>query len=223
MRRYEMRTVFGWVVTVLALAALHAEPALAQMPPDLAGEEFTASDTGTPDIGPGKVTVTSSSCTPTSGHISYIATGPATGPYTGTFWEAGTLRLGGPSQVGTPESGFKEIIDFEAHFVIHSTVPPAVVHGRKTLQENAPGSSFEAFCEPDVAISGGPRDPNAVTYEATIRTRTHRCVDRGLARVSIGATFSPVREETFSESFSTDGQLPVCRQNGRPHGDDDDD
>jgi hypothetical protein len=211
-----MRHAFGCIMGLLVLAT--AQSTLAQPAPDLGGESFQAADAGDPDTQPGTIIVTSFSCTDTAGHVSYIASGPATGPYTGTFWEAGTVALGPPRIF----LAGREVQRFEAHFLIHSSVPPAIVAGRKTIEIPAPIPPAAADCVNDAngtflsaSLFAG------VTYEATIRTQTHTCVDRGSSVVDVVIERSPFRSEGFSESFITDGQAPTCTPN-RGRGTDDD-
>jgi len=187
---------------VLVLVGPGAKPAKAQVqtpPPTLTGESLQADSCRsvvdpTPacvsnDELPGEVTVTSpvdpTECLSISGgdEISYEASGPATGPYPGTFTESGTFTL----------DSERNITSFAATFTIDS--PIGKVTGTKESTQGFSGSlSCLDLLGLRVLILSSPQ--GQVSYEATIVTPTSGTyTDRGTATGSASdSTLFPVNE-----------------------------
>jgi hypothetical protein len=194
------------VLTVLALAGL-PQPALGQVAPDLGGEEWRV---GT-DFG-GTLT-TSWTCEPDRASLTLDASGPATGPYPGTFTEHYEVALGPPL---VAEELTRNATSLTASFTIDS-ITGYHVEGTKTYEPSTPHTGE---CDQRVFGAGGV----VTAYEATI-TAPDGCtyVDRG----SAGADVSSLRPgpESFGEVFLTDGVPPAAVgpcAGGGGEGDDDD-
>jgi hypothetical protein len=211
-----MRTRLGAVLLALVLAALllalvgpMAKPAKSQVvaPPTLDGESLEAQtsngDPSLPDE-PGDVTVTPDTCSEAldAETISYVASGPATGPYPGTFTESGTFTIG--------DGG--AITSFTATFDIDSTI------GEVTGTKSAPNLSGTVTCFNLLgAESLQWNAPQGQTsYEATIVTPSSGTViDRGKTDVHVetikglgaegpGGLFENADVAIFSETFFSD-------------------
>jgi hypothetical protein len=164
------------VATLFAagLAGAAAQQAMAQPPaaPPLTGEFLAAASglagqAGTIDI--------RGNCRPASGRpiITYTATGPATGPYPGTFREAGTATLSQITPIGAPAP----LVAFTARFTIDS--PVGRVSG--TRQLNAAVANY-GICWVETAL-GFPVELNQFvlvsSYEAVISTAAGTCTTAG--------------------------------------------
>lgn len=173
------------VMVMLALVGPLAKTAKAQVvvPPTLQGEALRAqtskADPPVQDFG-GEVTVESSvvctSNSPGAGTIEYVASGPATGPYPGTFTETGTFTIASGG----------DITSFTATFTIDSPIgAPIEVSGTKSAQEvtgavrcanNVLGAEFLTVEAPVAQVS----------YEAEIVTPSSGTfTDRGTTTVAV--------------------------------------
>ena len=196
-----MRTLLA-VTTVLA-ALVAAAPATAQVP-SLTGEDFLARDFEgfpTPDIG--EVDIVGATCNPDgSGSFSFTASGPAAGPYPGTFHESGSLAFGPGPQ------GLAPVTDLHATFTIDSAV--GQVSGTKTLAPVPSGFTGCREVDPERFFAGAA----TATYEATIvLPGGTRCTDSGTAATSATLNdFGPSigRSENFSETFTSTQGAATC-------------
>jgi hypothetical protein len=182
--------------TWTALVLVAAMPAGAA-PPSLDGEIFSNNP------GEGTSTITAASCNPSgTSTFSWSASGPAIGPYPGTFTESGTVTLGPQVSPSTPG----QVLALSATFSIDS--PAGDVTGTKALTG-----------EPDPFVDGGVcvgPDPvlgtaqavnifSGVTYDAVIQTANGSRSDHGTASVNVlfqelgTFTASDFREEFHSE------------------------
>jgi hypothetical protein len=171
--------VLAMAAILLALVGPMAEPAKTQVviPPTLDGENLEALTTEPIDPNeaflpdePGDVTITSSSvdCSATTleGAISYEASGPATGPYPGTFTESGTFTLDSEGN----------IISFVATFTIDSTV--GEVSGTKSAEEISGSVHCATLLGAEVLMLSAPQ--GQTSYEAQIVTPSSGTfIDRG--------------------------------------------
>jgi hypothetical protein len=156
------------------IAGATARLAMAQPPaaPPLTGEEFAAASGLAGQAGTIQIR---GNCTPASGRptITYAATGPATGPYPGTFREAGTATLSHVTPVGTAP-----LVAFTARFTIDS--PVGRVSGTRQLAVLHYG-----ICNVDTTL-GFPVDVNTISaadssYGAVISTAAGTCTTAGSA------------------------------------------
>lgn len=184
-------TQFRALPVLLGLIIMSVGSAYAQAPPqNLSGEILTQGGPGDPN----GVPTTNYSCNPSGvSTISYVATGPAAGPYPGTFTEAGTVTFG-PYTPGTTN-----VTSFEATFTVNS--PSGTVTGTKTM---APVQSLGvAVCFP----SGGQVHVDT-DYAATIATGT--ATDQGYSDTQFNACPDPEQCGTigagtaFFSSFSSE-------------------
>jgi hypothetical protein len=179
-RRPSRLTLFALAFsTVLAsgVAGTAARQAIAQPPaaPPLTGEHLLAGSGLTPFGGTIDIR---GNCTPASGRpiISYTATGPASGPYPGTFREAGTATL---SRITPPSGGLAApLVAFTARFTIDS--PVGRVSGTRQATVNPRGYGF---CYVDTHL-GFPVDINQFlvlesSYEAVISVPQGTCRTTG--------------------------------------------
>ena len=200
----------------LAAGGPLAAPADAQaLPPSLAGENFLAQDGdggGITTIGQVEI---SGDCTPTVPSqftLSYTASGPATGPYPGTFTESGTLTANLVSDGGFFVFGLDTVVTWTANFTIDS--PVGDVTGTKT-QTTVLGSTSYCQNPPAHYVSAGSQ----LTYQATIETPDGRFIDQGDSRAYVQElTCSPFgacgpvafNNEHFDEQFFTStGVVPA--------------
>ena len=190
------------VCVACGIALFAAAPAAAQ-PPSLAGESFVA--TGDlfflpPGATPGEVQV-SGACDPNgTSTFTFHATGPAFGPYPGTFDETGTFTMVGPPVT----EDLLVLTGFQAEFTINSTV--GQVEGTKSFTGAVPGASTTCRAAPLRVFSGlAPTH-----YEAMINTTAGAFATEGEANSSLGyeeaAPGNPLAD--YSESFLT-GTPPV--------------
>lgn len=173
---------------LIGAAALVAPPSQAAgpMPPALTGESLF--DGSTPEL-------SNVDCDPTGQTIEFDTSGPAGGPYPGTFTEHITVVLGPQDNppLGTrPGDSTSWVESFEATFTIHSG--DTTIHGTKTLIDTGgvhyPGSNF-GICFSDAAFPS-PGNPGflytrfltfevGLGYEATIETPSGTFTDTGRA------------------------------------------
>jgi hypothetical protein len=189
-RRRGRRTA-GFVFTMIAVSlglATFAPVALAQtVVPDMTGETFQAQQNFFDPAPVGELQV-NSQCTPTgNATISYTASGPAVGPYPGTFEETGTVLLG-PEGTGPVEQGpeARQVLEFSADFTVDSG--PNRVTGTKSLdpEDVDPATDF-GYCF-DFQTDPPSRHTSVhlyASYEATITTPTGRFGDSGTANVVV--------------------------------------
>jgi hypothetical protein len=182
---------------VIAASALLALPGLAAAQGTLSGEVFS-------DVfGEGDLVITSASCNPTgTSTFSFLATGPATGPYPGTYEETGTVTIG-PQTPGLATA----VLSFTASFTIDSAVGD--VTGTKSFTgPSDPVAAQDGTCL-DASSLGTTRSMNldsaGVTYDATILTADGTFADHGDADVNVleqtlddVLVSSAFREEFFS-------------------------
>jgi hypothetical protein len=213
-RRYTTVLALGLVPALAVVAGVAAQLAIAQAPvaPALTTEHLTAASglsgqAGTIDI--------QGDCRPVSGRptISYTATGPATGPYPGTYRETGTATL---SQITFINLGVP-LIAFTAQFTIDS--PVGRVTGTKQLD---PAGYHYGICNTDTSL-GFPVGINQfhadATYTAVITTTASTCTSQGSANSPVAEQDAPghpnVDFHRFDEYF-TSGTPPVCVATIRP-------
>jgi hypothetical protein len=146
----------------------------------------------------------SGECNPTGNTtLTFTASGPAVGPFPGTFTETGTVTMGAPGTGVLEEDGptAREVLDFDAQFTVDSEL--GQVTGTKSRDPAAPISS--GVCnQPDPSFRVIDLSVTGVDYQATITTSTSTFTDSGVASVgSIHAQGTPSSEETthFVESF----------------------
>jgi hypothetical protein len=182
----------------------------AVVPPDLAGEHF---ETYSPES---SVIVTSRTCDREgTSRLTFVASGPATGPYTGTFREEGTVTLGPHSLRDAEGNPIGRVLSFETAFTIESTVPPATVTGTKTLGD-FPERDMIGFCmdRPLASVADQWSTQNQpLRYDAVIRFGAARFADAGPGRGGLYVnlnTVSPIYDaRVFNEDFFTDLVPPV--------------
>ena len=168
----------------------------------MAGEEFSAVSRVGEGDGPGEVRITAVSCEPGSASVSFIATGPATGPYPGTFVEVGTITAGPRDAENS-----RFTTSFEAEYTIRSKV--GTVKGTKHM--TAPGQFGCSGEGEHTQISVGSI---RTVYQAHIRARSARCFDAGTARTEFG--HFPGDVTAFNEAFETGNNPPACRRGNGP-------
>jgi hypothetical protein len=177
-------------------AAIFAAPASAAVPATLSGEIFSNNP------GEGSSSITSATCNPSgTSTFSFEASGPAIGPYPGTFTESGTITVGPQTLgVGTVQS-------FTASYTISS--PAGDVTGTK---------SFTALTSPGLNSGGCVNDDptyplrfanlnNAgVMYNAQIDTADGTFFDTGRADVNViqRQPLFDLDPEDFREAFFSD-------------------
>jgi hypothetical protein len=184
-------------------AAVFAAPASAAVPATLSGEIFSDNP------GEGSSSITSASCNPTgTSTFSFEASGPAIGPYPGTFTEAGTITIG-PQTPGL----FTAVQSFTASFTISS--PAGDVSGTKSVTgpTNPVLGNAECLDAPDNARAANLNSAG-VTYDARIATPDGTFFDHGATDVNvleqhvIGFDASDFREEFFSDLTAVVGERP---------------
>jgi hypothetical protein len=185
----------GLLASLIAVTAVAAP----QVPaPTLTGETFLG---GLFTAEQSSVTVTSASCNPSgTSSFTYQASGPATGPYPGTYTETGTVTLGPQTIAGTPPNGI--VTSWTASFRI--TSPTGSVTGSKSLVPNGP--QLPGICTdngeffPQRSAATGFQD--ALAYTATITVSGGaQYSDHGFSDASVGEfpTFPPFNQ--FFEDF----------------------
>jgi hypothetical protein len=177
-KEIQMKATRSWrtfalcAVPFLSVGALLASsrPALAAgpPPPPLTNEFLTT-------FGP---TVTAN-CDPSGiSTISFVATGSAFGPYTGTFGESGTATIGPPFGPFAPGP----LLSFHADFLINS--PSGSVSGSKDLGAGPTGPTIGACTSsPDgtMVFRDIFYNPPGVTYHVSITTPNGTFPDQGTA------------------------------------------
>lgn len=172
---------------VIAAVAVLAMPAVATAQSTLDGEVFSQNP------GEGTLVITSASCDPTgTSTFSFFATGPATGPYPGTFEESGTITIG-PHLSSTIGAA----LTVTAFFTIDS------VNGDVTGTKSFTGPSDTIASQGGLCLDAGQtlRSVNlnsaGVTYSATITTSSGTFHDEGDADIN-------VLEQTLASLFLSD-------------------
>ncbi len=160
----------AWVGTMPALAA-------PVPPPSLLGESFTV-----------MAAITGASCTAGAGSFSFVASGTAAGPYTGSFRETGNATIGGAAQ-NSWTAGF-EIRSPQGH------VTGTIVHG------GVPFGFAGYFCAP--AGTGTFYVVHTqFFYQASIHGHGGRFRDSGSGNFEILATLpGPSGSGDFQEFFN---------------------
>jgi hypothetical protein len=222
-----MTTSFRVGLAVLALlSTLATGPAAAadgsgsssSEPAPLTGEVLITSD---PGLEPGTSEVTGTCNQPFGGsEFSFVVTGPAIGPYPGTFREVGSFTLGPP--------GFP-ITSFEAEFWI--TSPEGTVHGFKTRRDVTSPVMGVGVCGGFVftgAQAGAVDFQTPVRYIADITTTEGTATDRGESFVTYDdIQLRPPLVEgqgfAFDESFESTSFSGDEDDDGGDDDDDDDD
>jgi hypothetical protein len=222
------RRVLGITIgSSVAVLTLSVPAAAAQVvpPPTLSGESFAAGLFTTP-AGLGSIVVTSASCNPAgNSSFSYQVSGPAAGPYPGTFTETGTVTMGpqnNPSGFSNPTA---LITGWTVNFTI--TSPTGSVTGTKTLPAGA--TDTVGIC---TTASQSPVNveqyaanvvlPPGLAYTATITVSGSPFGDQGL---SFPVTFNDIpvaaASNNFNESFASEQvtTTPLCDQNSQTNQD----
>lgn len=192
-------TRFATLALAGCLLALAAAPSAQAQAPTLAGESFVA--TGDffflpPGSTPGEVDVNGTCNASGTSTFTFTASGPAAGPYPGTFTETGSFTMQGPPDA----EGVSVLTDFQASFEIHSLV--GEVTGTKEFTGAVPGASTVCRQEPFRVFSGlAPTH-----YEARIETGGEAFTTEGEASSSLGyerfsTTLPPLAD--YSEFFIT--------------------
>jgi hypothetical protein len=176
------------VCLAMAIGGIAIPVAVAAPPATMTGEHFASVG------GPGVV-----GCS-TSGTFPYSASGVATGPYSGTFTESGTVT----TTVITvpPFNGFVRATGFSATFTVYSPSGDVLVTGSKSLDTSVPNASV--FCQNPSQLGGGGV---ATTYNATIFTPTGNYSDQGTSLIPILFTTGP--STTLVEDFTSSLLAPV--------------
>jgi hypothetical protein len=187
-------------------------------PAPLTGEVLITSD---PGLEPGTSDVTGTCNQPLGGsEFSFVVTGPAIGPYPGTFREEGTFTLGPP--------GFP-LVSFEAEFWIWSAA--GTVHGFKTRRDVTSPVMGVGACG-GFAFTGAAANAVAfqtpVLYTADITTAGGTATDSGESFVTYEDTqLRPPLVEgqgfAFDESFESTSFGGDEDDEDDDDGDDDDD
>jgi hypothetical protein len=208
----------------VAVLALCVPAAAAQVPPrTLTGESFAAGLFTTP-AGLGSIAVTSATCNPAgTSSFSYLVSGPATGPYPGTFTETSTVTMG-PQNIPAGSSNPTALITgWTVSFTI--TSPAGSVTGTKTLPTGTTGvgicttaSQSPVGAEQYAANVVAP----GLAYKATITFSGAQFGDHGL---SFPVTFNDVpataASNNFNESLASEQvtTTPLCNQNSQTNQD----
>lgn len=210
MRRLLYVLAVTGAVFAAAPAALQAQPA----PPTLTDETLATAGGGE------GIFETSHSCDPTGeSTFSYSATGVAAGPYSGTFTESGTVRMGAPIE-GT--GGLRPILAFDASFTIDSAL--GLVTGTKRLAPvQPPEADAVSACidTPEEQNFGSEKTLTLLDYEAKIQAVTGTFRDRGTALTNLLVGDLPLLNFHFGglvELFTSD--LPEPEPSTPASGDD---
>lgn len=222
-----MRSPASFPTAALLAAALlgaAAAPAAAQGPPTLTGENLTASEPTFPASS--DVETSNATCDREgTSTFSFFATGPANGPYPGTFTETGTVTIGPQNETNPIFFGSGSVISLEVEFTIDS--PLGQVTGTKsvtipddpTLPNNGTCTSF--FDHPELG-TGTRRafSSQHATYDARIVTADGTFFDRGTSSIGLFHTSSNTVESSgFNETFvsaltEVEPELPARRGKG---------
>jgi hypothetical protein len=208
------------IASVAAAFAVAASSAAAQTtPPTLTGESFAAGLFTTPP-GLGSIVLTSANCNPAgTSTFSYAVSGPAAGPYPGTFTETGTVTMSPQTIPGGFSNPSGLLTSWTVSFSI--TSPTGTVTGTKTLPAGTTGVGIcTTAAQSPVGVEQYSANvvPPGLAYTATIAAGGAQYRDTGL---SFPATFNDVPatpvSNNFNESF-TSGQattIPLCDQNSQ--------
>jgi hypothetical protein len=154
-----------WLAACVAAALMAPAPASAQVP-TLMGEHLVSTGEGfpfPPGGTAGEFTITGN-CNPGgSSTFQFTATGPAVGPYPGTFEEHGTFTLVPDSNSVTGIS----LSDFQASFTIDAA--NGQVTGTKSFADLVPGAG--PSCNPTNPYAAGS-GASLTDYQARIRPTT---------------------------------------------------
>ena len=172
-----LRKLLAGLLSTVAMSAVLAQPAGAQAPvptPSLNLEHFAG---------------TTSHWVPRcnsdgSGRIYWTDSGAATGPYTGTFAEAGYLSVGPADPVG------RRTFQVFALFSVRSTVPPAAVGGSKQFGPYTLFITCQQFAASGFFAIG-------LTYSATIWANNETYHDSGSSNMT---HYTTALVEDFSSS-----------------------
>lgn len=189
------------VATALCVAAI---PGIAQaQTPSLTGEALQGADVFT--FPSGQVQVTAN-CDPSgTSTFEYTASGPASGPYPGTFTESGSGTIGPQDQ----PNGSGIVESFSATFSIES--PLGQVTGTKSLGLGDP-FGVGSFCETEPAgspFTGLTLFLPSAAYDARIQTIDGRFIDRGETRVTIHKVCVARCADFFEETYTSQELLPA--------------
>jgi len=210
----------GCSVAVLVPLVLCAPAAAAQAPPPtLTGESLAAGLFTTP-AGLGSIAITSATCKPAaSSSFSYQVSGPAAGPYPGTFTESGTVTMG-PQNITTGFSNPTALITgWTVSFTI--TSPAGSVTGTKTLPTGATGVGIcTTASQSPVGVEQYAANvvPQGLGYHAAISVSGAQFGDHGL---SFPVTFNDVpataASNNFNEGFTSEQvtTMQLCNQNSQ--------
>ena len=161
--------------------------------------------------GEGTSSITNENCNPSgTSSFDFEASGPAIGPYPGTFTETGTITI------GPQTSGFiAPVLTLTASFTISS--PAGDVTGTKSFTGPSDPLLFQGgFCLDAPAVQRGANLINAgVTYDARIETADGTFHDTGRADVNVierpavlGLEPNDFREAFFSDLVAVVGSKP---------------
>lgn len=223
----------GFLAAAVLLSAAAGSAAAQQAdppPPTLSGELLTAGQSclgvggglGTICVqpGPSEIELTSITCHPDgSGSVSFRASGPAVGPYPGTFTETGTFTFGEVDPLFASFGINRLVTSFSASFRIDS--PVGTVEGRKfldpvrrvELRRNA-RCTQTTLGDAQVLIQYIELILTDARYEAKITTAAGTFADRGqtLLRIDDFRTQSTdprlAEDGTFVEGFVSDLLVP---------------
>ena len=221
--RRVLAIAIGCSVAVLVLCVPAAATAAQVPPPTLTGESFAAGLFTTP-AGLGSIAVTSANCNPAgSSSFSYQVSGPAAGPYPGTFTETSTVTMG-PQNI---PAGFSNptalITGWTVSFTI--TSPAGSVTGTKTLPAGTTGVGIcTTASQSPVGVEQYAANvvPPGLAYQAMITFSRAQFGDHGL---SFPVTFNDVpataASNNFNESFTSEQvtTTPLCNQNSQANQD----
>ncbi len=199
-----LAAAFSAILLSLVFGGLASAAAPSSM---LAGETLTGSATP-----PSGLPLTNNECSLGRTRTHFTFTGTASGPYAGTFTEAGhiTYKLFPNTDTFFPEGGV--VMHFSGRFTINS--PSGSVTGRQTLDrtvssgvgcdESPGGTSFvTAICQP---LTGGVpscTDAPVVTQYVARATKGNRVhVDKGVSMVTLSVSGDDTADQTSSIGVS---------------------
>jgi hypothetical protein len=214
----------GCSVAVLVPLVLCAPTAAAQAPPPTLTGESLAAGLFTAPAGLGSIAITSATCKPAaSSSFSYQVSGPAAGPYPGTFTESGTVTMG-PQNITTGFSNPTALITaWTVSFTI--TSPAGSVTGTKTLPTGATGVGIcTTASQSPVGVEQYAANvvPPGLAYRAAISVSGAQFGDHGL---SFPVTFNDVpataASNNFNEGFTSEQvtTMQLCNQNSQANQD----
>ena len=187
------------------------------LPPELAGEHYETYSSA--DV---SFVVTNRTCNPGGqSTLTYIATGPATGPYTGRFREEGTVRVGPQTLFDVEGNPFGLVTSYEATFRIDSVSPAATVTGTKSLSD-FPVRDMVGWCldRPASTVADEWSSQNQpLRYTAVIAVGGARYADAGAARGGIFAnvnTVSPIFDAGVLDAYFFGDSVPPVALDSTP-------